>query len=399
MAQHDYDLANASGAAFRTDLNNVLAAIVSQNSGATEPVTKFAFQWWYDTTASALKIRNAANNAWITLVTFDQTNGLFKIDFDKGANIASATTADIGAATGNFVHITGTTTITGLGTIKAGAHRWVIFDGALTLTHNATSLILPSGANITTAAGDAMLAISEGAGNWRVPLYQKKDGTPLVGGGDGRLIGFQVFTAGGTWTPTAGTNSVVVECKGSGGGGGGSDQNGVSVGGAGGGGGEGETAIERITAGLGATETITIGAAGAAGAAAGGNGGTGGTTSFGSHMTAIGGGGGSGTGSASSIQLVLRGGIGGTGGTGADISHTGQAGMGGSGISNAGHMIGGTGGGRGGGRGGQITANNQNSAGAAGNSGGGGGGAAGSNTIGTAGGAGGTGYVKVWEYS
>lgn len=215
----------------------------------------------------------------------------------------------------------------------------------------------------------------------------------------GNLIGFQTFTASGTWTPTAGTNSVVVECKGSGGGGGGSDQNGVSVGGAGGGGGEGETAIERITAGLGATETITIGAAGAAGAAAGGNGGTGGTTSFGAHMTAIGGGGGSGTGSASSIQLVLRGGIGGTGGTGADISHTGQAGMGGSGISNAGHMIGGTGGGRGGGRGGQITANNQNSAGAAGNSGGGGGGAAGSNTIGTAGGAGGTGYVKVWEYS
>jgi hypothetical protein len=73
MAQHDYNIANQSGAAFRQDLNNALAAIVSQNSGAVEPSTTYAYQFWADTTAGLLKIRNAANSAWITLRELDGT--------------------------------------------------------------------------------------------------------------------------------------------------------------------------------------------------------------------------------------------------------------------------------------------------------------------------------------
>jgi hypothetical protein len=74
MAQHDYSLANQSGLAFRQDLNNALAAIVSQNSGASEPSTTYAYQWWADTTAGVLKLRNAANNAWITIGTLASAN-------------------------------------------------------------------------------------------------------------------------------------------------------------------------------------------------------------------------------------------------------------------------------------------------------------------------------------
>ncbi len=74
MAQHDYIIANQSGAAFRADLNNGLAAIVSQNSGSTQPSTTYAYQWWADTTTGLLKIRNAANNAWITVGTLADTN-------------------------------------------------------------------------------------------------------------------------------------------------------------------------------------------------------------------------------------------------------------------------------------------------------------------------------------
>ena len=74
MAQHDYIIANQSGAAFRADLNNGLAAIVSQNSGATQPSTTYAYQWWADTTAGLLKLRNAANNAWITIGTLADAN-------------------------------------------------------------------------------------------------------------------------------------------------------------------------------------------------------------------------------------------------------------------------------------------------------------------------------------
>lgn len=84
----------------------------------------------------------------------------------KGADIASAATTDIGAATGEYVEITGTVTITALGTVAAGTKRIVRFTGALTLTHNATSLILPNATNITTIANDCGIFISLGSGNW-----------------------------------------------------------------------------------------------------------------------------------------------------------------------------------------------------------------------------------------
>jgi len=74
MAQHDYVIANQSGAAFRSDLNNGLSAIVSQNSGSATPSTTYAYQWWADTTTGLLKIRNAANSAWVTVGTLATTN-------------------------------------------------------------------------------------------------------------------------------------------------------------------------------------------------------------------------------------------------------------------------------------------------------------------------------------
>jgi hypothetical protein len=73
MATHDYVIANASGAAVRADLNNALAAIVTNNSNATEPATTYAFQWWADTTAGQLKLRNAANDDWVVIQELDGT--------------------------------------------------------------------------------------------------------------------------------------------------------------------------------------------------------------------------------------------------------------------------------------------------------------------------------------
>lgn len=96
------------------------------------------------------------------------------------SNIASATTTDLSTATGYYVQITGTTTITGFGTEAAGVPRFLRFAGALTLTHNATSLILPGAANITTAAGDTAVFVSEGSGNWRCLAYQRASGEAVV---------------------------------------------------------------------------------------------------------------------------------------------------------------------------------------------------------------------------
>lgn len=96
------------------------------------------------------------------------------------ASLASAATVNIGAAAANAITITGTTTITGFDTIASGALRVLVFSGALTLTHNATSLILPGGANITTAAGDVAVMLSLGSGNWRCIWYQRANGKSIT---------------------------------------------------------------------------------------------------------------------------------------------------------------------------------------------------------------------------
>ena len=89
----------------------------------------------------------------------------------SSGTVASATTTDIGAVLSSYIQVTGTTTITGLGTIAAGTTKTLEFAGALTLTHNGTSLILPNAANITTVTGDVAEFVSEGSGNWRCMSY------------------------------------------------------------------------------------------------------------------------------------------------------------------------------------------------------------------------------------
>lgn len=97
----------------------------------------------------------------------------------KGADVASATAASIGSNTdGDYFHVTGTTGIaaSNFGTVGAGVERTIVFDGALVLTHNATSFILPGAANITTAAGDVAVFRSEGSGNWKCTAYTRAAG-------------------------------------------------------------------------------------------------------------------------------------------------------------------------------------------------------------------------------
>ena len=95
--------------------------------------------------------------------------------------IASAATTDLGSLDEGSLTISGTTTITALGTVSAGIIKKVVFSGILTLTHNATSLILPGTANITTAANDRAEFESLGSGNWRCNWYVKANGASVSG--------------------------------------------------------------------------------------------------------------------------------------------------------------------------------------------------------------------------
>jgi len=192
-------IANQAGAPYRAAVNDMLSALNTSFAGTTPPTVSEAYMNWLDTsvTPNVLKRRNSSDTAWEThplqaladanKVTADAAmprsggNYTGPANANKGADIASSATTDIFSATGEYVVVTGTTTITALGTAQAGAERVVRFSGVLTLTHNATSLILPTGANIITAVGDVAVFRSEGSGNTRCVSYTRADGTALVG--------------------------------------------------------------------------------------------------------------------------------------------------------------------------------------------------------------------------
>jgi hypothetical protein len=114
-------------------------------------------------------------------MTGDITMSASMLKFAKGADVASATALPL-VTDGNYFDVTGTTTITSFNSVGVGTLVGLHFDGALTLTHNATDLILPGGANITTAAGDEALFIEYASGDYRCISYTKANGTSVIGG-------------------------------------------------------------------------------------------------------------------------------------------------------------------------------------------------------------------------
>lgn len=214
------------------------------------------------------------------------------LNYAATQSIASAATVGLGASTSNVVIITGTTTITAFSSVAAGAVRYVTFAGVLTLTHNGTSLILPSAANITTAPGDTAIFVSLGSGNWRCLQYSLASGLPVVAPTPPvppAPYRRNLFTTSGSWTCPAGVTRVYITASAGGGGGAGS----VTGNESGGGGGGGSAILkEEFTVVPTTIYTVTVGAGGAAGLA-GGAGGNGGTTTIPSLFSLAGGTGGS----------------------------------------------------------------------------------------------------------
>ena len=135
---------------------------VSSVETASLRVINPAFSYVYDIVPAAITADRQLNLPLITgtatLATIDE--GV------KGADIASGATLTLVAGS-DFADVTGTTTVTAISTRPAGSRFTFQFDGALTLTHNATTLILQGAVNLVTAAGDVLRFISEGGGNWR----------------------------------------------------------------------------------------------------------------------------------------------------------------------------------------------------------------------------------------
>ncbi|WP_132256529.1 hypothetical protein [Methylobacterium segetis] len=153
------------------DGRNWFAATQKPSTIAGQTVESYVIEAYPDGTTAVDAIRVNANN------------GAVDARIEEGAITAAATT-DIGSLNTHLVNITGSgVAITSFGS-RAYCDRRGRFSGACTLTHNATSLILPGGKNITTAAGDTFEATSDSAGNWTVRSYNAASGA-AVGGAPG----------------------------------------------------------------------------------------------------------------------------------------------------------------------------------------------------------------------
>jgi len=98
MSQHDYVIENAPGAAVRSDLNSAFQAIATLNSGATAPATIFPNMFWMDESTNILKVRTAANDAWINVAEKTTTGWFPYFDTTKLAVVGQAE-AEAGTAT------------------------------------------------------------------------------------------------------------------------------------------------------------------------------------------------------------------------------------------------------------------------------------------------------------
>lgn len=173
-------------------------------TASSAPGTTYAFLRYYNTTDGNVYRRNAANTAWINegpvdsignaatvsevltgtstsvVVTPDALAGIWQ----RGTDIASASTLSLPAGGGGVFNVTGTTGITGISSAQGGRCIQLRFASGLTLTHNGTSLILPGAANLTVRAGDIIEFTNEAAqdasgSNWRATNVVFNNNVPL----------------------------------------------------------------------------------------------------------------------------------------------------------------------------------------------------------------------------
>lgn len=218
MAQHDYVIDNGTGAAVRSDLNNALSAIVTHNSGATAPSPTYAFQLWADTTTNTLKLRNAANSAWIELRQLDGDFTSVSVDNGTAAapsvyfnasgtdtgmyssgvdavDFSTAGTRRLGIASGGDLTVYGgNVTLNTQGNLRfadADSSNWVAFKSPATVATNVT-WTLPS---VDGTNGQALTTNGTGTLSWTSPASTtdnitagNTNATVVDTGSDGRFI-------------------------------------------------------------------------------------------------------------------------------------------------------------------------------------------------------------------
>ena len=188
MSQHDLNIANQGFPAFRSDLNNALAALGTSSSGSTEPSTTFANQLWADTgTANKviLKMRNSDNDAWVSILQINLTSD----SLEKVFGLVIGT--DVQAYDADTLKADVADTLT------------APFRGAVT-TDNDMSFSMASGNNFTaTPTGSATLTFTNITAGQSGNIYVNNSGGYAISAASTTLISSadltKLSTAGSYW--------------------------------------------------------------------------------------------------------------------------------------------------------------------------------------------------------
>jgi len=168
-----YVIDNGTGAAVRTKLNQISAAINSLNSGSGDPSINSAFQPHIDTGSSLLKIRNAANNAYVTIGN---------ISLDNLGHVVAASptmTGDVTMSSTGFLKVPVGTTAQRPGSAAAGQFRYNSTTGQFEGYTNAWGAIGGGGG----ATGGGTEAIFHENENQMDNDYTIGDGTSNINAG------------------------------------------------------------------------------------------------------------------------------------------------------------------------------------------------------------------------
>jgi hypothetical protein len=151
VSQHDYNIANQSFPSFRTDLNNVLSAINTSNSGTSRPSGAVEGTIWLDTTSAStptLKFYDGSDD--ISLATIDYSaNTVNWLDSTVVADLVNDTSPQLG---GNL-DVNGNSIVS-------------VSNGNISITPNGTGKVIIDGLSHPTTDGTNGQALkTDGAGN------------------------------------------------------------------------------------------------------------------------------------------------------------------------------------------------------------------------------------------
>jgi len=188
MATHDYVINNQTTPAFRSDLNNALAAIASNNSSANAPSPTFANMWWMDTTNNYLRIRDKNNANWIIVAEMDVTNSRVKLISDS-LTAASSGGIDILNSSGTKII---DLAVASQATAEAGTNN----------TELMTPLRVKQSIAENSVSYPQVISVLT-SGNYSIPSTAQAILIRASGGGGGGCTG---FTSGGGMGVNNGTN-------------------------------------------------------------------------------------------------------------------------------------------------------------------------------------------------